>query len=192
MPVTQFSFSASPGGILFPLDMFRPKMLATLIAEALIGKARNVLDARIELVRHPFSQLVLLRIHGSVVGSDPGTFWRENLDLTLYIVFFFPGMLALIYSGWNFAAMSVRFRELSIFSPAGMPVFPLKAMLPVVGVFLCLQGIAEVLRCILCIREGQWPARQHDVEELEKTILEQAKKQQAEDQHAQRMKGAAR
>ncbi len=79
-----------------------------------------------------------------------------------------------------------------IFSPAGMPVFPLKAMLPVVGVFLCLQGIAEVLRCILCIREGQWPARQHDVEELEKTIIEQARKQKAEDQHDKRMRGAAR
>jgi len=102
---------------------------------------------------------------------------QATFDLILYIIFFFPGMLALIYSGYTFAYMSVRFRELSIFSPAGMPVFPLKALLPVIGVFLCLQGLAEVIRCITCLREGRWPPRQHDVEELETTILAQAQQQ---------------
>ena len=74
---------------------------------------------------------------------------------------------ALIYSGWNYAAFSVRFREVSIFSPAGVPVFPLKALIPVTGVLLLLQGIAEIIRCILCIRQGEWPQRLHDVEETE-------------------------
>lgn len=103
---------------------------------------------------------------------------QAGLDLFLYIIFYFPGMLALIYSGWTFAQMSIRFRELSIFSPAGMPVFPLKALLPAVGILLCLQGLAEVIRCIVCLREGRWPPRQHDVEELETMILAQAKQQQ--------------
>jgi TRAP-type mannitol/chloroaromatic compound transport system permease small subunit len=74
-------------------------------------------------------------------------------------------------AGWFFAQMSVRFLEVSIFSPAGIPVFPLKALIPVCGVFLFLQGIAEVLRCIYCLREGRWLARLHDVEELETVIL---------------------
>src|SRR5690554_7929346 len=64
------------------------------------------------------------------------------IDLTLFIIFFFPGVLALIYSGWFFAEFSIRFREVSIFSPAGIPVYPLKALIPVTGVLLLFQGIA--------------------------------------------------
>jgi TRAP-type mannitol/chloroaromatic compound transport system permease small subunit len=75
-----------------------------------------------------------------------------------------------MYSGWFFAQMSVGFREVSIFSPAGVPVFPLKALIPVAGVILLLQGIAEVIRCVLCIKNGSWPQRLHDVEELETAI----------------------
>ena len=82
-------------------------------------------------------------------------------------------MLAFIYSGWNYAAMSIRFREVSIFSPAGVPVFPLKTLVPVTGVLLLLQGIAEIIRCVLCIRSGVWPQRLHDVEETESIILQE-------------------
>lgn len=96
---------------------------------------------------------------------------QASIDLTLYFLFFFPAVLALMYSGWNFAQMSVRFREVSIFSPAGVPVFPLKALIPVTGVLLLIQGIAEVIRCVLCIRSGDWPQRLHDVEELETAII---------------------
>ncbi|MGH6947818.1 MAG: TRAP transporter small permease subunit [Kiloniellales bacterium] len=93
------------------------------------------------------------------------------IDLVLYIIFFVPAVLALIYSGWTFAEMSVRFGEVSIFSPANIPVYPLKALLPVAGALLLLQGIAEVIRCLLCIRSGAWPQRLHDVEEMETAIL---------------------
>jgi TRAP-type mannitol/chloroaromatic compound transport system permease small subunit len=102
-------------------------------------------------------------------------FWpprrQATMDLVLYILFFIPAVLAFIYSGWNYAAFSVRFREVSIFSPAGVPVFPLKVLIPVTGVLLLLQGIAEIVRCIVCIREGQWPRRMHDVEETESVII---------------------
>jgi len=96
---------------------------------------------------------------------------QATLDLVLYILFFFPAVAAFMYAGWNYAQMSVRFREVSIFSPAGIPVFPLKALIPVTGVLLLLQGIAEVIRCIVCIRQGTWPARLHDVEETESAIM---------------------
>jgi TRAP-type mannitol/chloroaromatic compound transport system permease small subunit len=59
----------------------------------------------------------------------------------------------------------------SIFSPAGVPVFPLKALIPIAGALLFLQGLAEVIRCMLCIRSGAWPQRLHDVEEIETAIL---------------------
>lgn len=73
----------SHGGLIFPLDMFRPTVLAAVIAELLLGKVRNILDATLEIVRHPSSPLALARIHGSVVGDDPAEFWRTNPDVAL-------------------------------------------------------------------------------------------------------------
>jgi TRAP-type mannitol/chloroaromatic compound transport system permease small subunit len=106
-------------------------------------------------------------------------FWKPrtqaSMDLVLYILFFLPAVLAFIYSGWNYAAMSIRFKEVSIFSPAGIPVFPLKTLVPITGVLLLLQGIAEIIRCIICIRLGVWPKRLHDVEETESIILQEQK-----------------
>ena len=96
---------------------------------------------------------------------------QASMDLALYILFLLPAVAALMYSGWNYAAMSVRWKEVSIFSPAGVPVFPLKMLIPVAGFLLFLQGFAEVIRCVLCIRSGQWPKRAHDVEETESMIL---------------------
>lgn len=103
---------------------------------------------------------------------------QAKMDLLLYILFFLPAILAFMYSGWNYASMSVRFREVSIFSPAGVPVFPLKALIPITGLLLFLQGLAEVIRCVLCIRTGAWPQRLHDVEETESIILQEKKIQQ--------------
>jgi TRAP-type mannitol/chloroaromatic compound transport system permease small subunit len=100
---------------------------------------------------------------------------QAGIDLTLYIIFFFPAVLAWIYAGWQFAKMSIQFREVSIFSPAGIPVFPLKTLIPVTGVLLLIQGVAEVSRCIICIRQGYWPKRLHDVEEMETAILMEQK-----------------
>ena len=89
---------------------------------------------------------------------------QASLDLVLYVIFFMPAIAAFMYSGYIYAEMSVRFREVSIFSPAGVPVFPLKTLIPITGLLLLLQGIAEIIRCVLCIREGAWPGRLHDVE----------------------------
>jgi TRAP-type mannitol/chloroaromatic compound transport system permease small subunit len=113
--------------------------------------------------------------NGHVRGDVMYRFWRPRVqagvDLTLYLTFFLPAVLAFIYSGWGYAAMSIRFREVSIFSPAGVPVFPLKTLIPVTGVLLLLQGIAEIIRCILCLSSGQWPQRLHDVEETEALLV---------------------
>jgi TRAP-type mannitol/chloroaromatic compound transport system permease small subunit len=110
--------------------------------------------------------------------------WRPrtqaSMDLLLYVIFFLPAVAAFIYAGWNYASMSVRFREVSIFSPAGVPVFPLKALIPITGVLLALQGIAEIIRCIICLRDGEWPQRLHDVEETESIILQEQRIRAAE------------
>jgi TRAP-type mannitol/chloroaromatic compound transport system permease small subunit len=103
------------------------------------------------------------------------------MDLVLYVLFFFPGMLAFVYAGFGFAELSRRMNEHSSASPNGPIVWPFKWLIVFVGVMMVIQGIVEVMRCIMCIRNGEWPARLHDVEELEKVMLEDAeKKKQAE------------
>jgi TRAP-type mannitol/chloroaromatic compound transport system permease small subunit len=101
---------------------------------------------------------------------------QAGVELFLYIVFFFPGILSLIYSGWSYGYDSMRIREMSINSPVGIPIWQIKMLIPVGGALMALQGVAEVMRCILCLRNGEWPARLHDVEELEKQLLEEAAK----------------
>ena len=101
------------------------------------------------------------------------------MDLVLYFLFFFPGMLAFVYAGYGFAELSWMMNEHSSASPDGPIVWPFKWLIPIVGVLMVMQGIVEVVRCVLCIRDGEWPKRLHDVEELEKIMLEKA--EQGED-----------
>jgi TRAP-type mannitol/chloroaromatic compound transport system permease small subunit len=101
------------------------------------------------------------------------------VELTLYVLFFFPGILALVIAGSGYGVESMRLREVSVNSPAGVPIWPLKMMISVGAGLMALQGFAEVLRCVLCLREGRWVGRLHDVEELEKQILAEAARKQA-------------
>jgi TRAP-type mannitol/chloroaromatic compound transport system permease small subunit len=98
---------------------------------------------------------------------------QAKMDLLLYFLFFFPGIIAFIYSGYGYAAQSWITRENSPYSPDGLPVYHYKTLIPITGIFLLLQGIVEVVRCLIAIRRNEWPQRLHDVEELEKVILEQ-------------------
>jgi TRAP-type mannitol/chloroaromatic compound transport system permease small subunit len=113
---------------------------------------------------------------------------QATVELVLYVLFFFPGILALVFSGWDYGFNSMRIREVSVNSPAGVPIWPLKMLIPFGAGLLALQGVAEVLRCIQCIRDNRWTPRLHDVEELEKQLIEEHAK--AEAQAAQQ--GAAR
>jgi TRAP-type mannitol/chloroaromatic compound transport system permease small subunit len=103
--------------------------------------------------------------------------WRPRtqatVELVLYVTFFFPGVLALVISGWAYGWGSAKILESSVNSPAGVPIWPLKMMIPFGAALLALQGVAEVLRCIQCLKSNEWPARLHDVEELEKKLLEE-------------------
>lgn len=96
---------------------------------------------------------------------------QAAVDFVLYILFLLPGSAALFYSGWTFAGQSWRYGEVSIFSPAGIPIYPMKTLIPIAGVLLVMQALAEMARCVLCMRTGQWPRRLHDVEEMESAVL---------------------
>lgn len=96
------------------------------------------------------------------------------VELVLYIIFFYPAVLALIFAGWKFAEQSIGYREVSVMSPANVPIFHFKLVIPAAGILLFIQGLAQVARCIIAIRENRWPEHIADVEETETMILHQA------------------
>jgi len=102
---------------------------------------------------------------------------QAAIELILYIMFFFPAVIALIYAGSTYAIDSWSYNmgrgEVSVMSPAGVPISPFKTVIPLAGAILFLQGLAEVARCAMCLKDGKWPARPHDVEELETVLLHQ-------------------
>ncbi len=91
---------------------------------------------------------------------------QATIDLILYILFFLPGIVALTYAGWFFFQDSLAIRE-QTFNADPLPVYPFKFVVPVAGAFLLLQGIVEIIRCVICIRTGEWPSREGDVEEVD-------------------------
>jgi TRAP-type mannitol/chloroaromatic compound transport system permease small subunit len=88
-------------------------------------------------------------------------------DLILYILFFIPGVVALAYAGYGFAADSWAINEHSNITANGPPVYPFKTILPIAGAFLLAQGLVEIVRCIVCIKQGEWPKRGDDVDEVD-------------------------
>jgi TRAP-type mannitol/chloroaromatic compound transport system permease small subunit len=120
---------------------------------------------------------------GHVRGDVVFRLWparvQASIELTLYFLFFFPAVLALIYAGIEYSGRSWRYFEVSVMSPANVPIFPFKTVIPVAGAFLLLQGIAQVIRCVLCIKRGAWPPHLADVEEME-TMLRHQREDEAE------------
>lgn len=98
---------------------------------------------------------------------------QASIDLVLHIIFLLPGIGAMMYQGAIYAQESWTYWETSIFSPAGIPIYPLKTLIPIAGLILFMQGIAEVTRCVWCIQHGYWPPRLRDVEETETAVLHQ-------------------
>ena len=131
-----------------------------------------VLDAQIMLYGTLFmtSGAYTLSKNGHVRGDVLYGFFRPRtqaaIDLTLYIVFFLPGIVALTWAGWTYANESLVIRE-QTFSAEPLPLYPFKFVIPLAGGILLLQGIVEIARCVICLREGAWPRREHDVEEVD-------------------------
>ena len=108
------------------------------------------------------------------------------LDLALYITFFIPGIAALIYSGWIFAVESWVINEHSNVTADGPPVWQFKFMIPLAGVLVMLQGFAEIIRCVTCLRTGEWPSRLKDVSEID-VVEEQLAQSEHVDDETRRM-----
>jgi TRAP-type mannitol/chloroaromatic compound transport system permease small subunit len=131
-----------------------------------------VLDVQIMLYGTLFmcAGAYTLSKNGHVRGDVLYGFFRPRtqagVDLLLYFIFFLPGVVALTWAGWNFAQDSLAIRE-QTFSADALPLYPFKFVLPLSGAILLLQGLVEIVRCVICIRDGEWPARDEDVEEVD-------------------------
>lgn len=110
---------------------------------------------------------------------------QAALDLALYLLFFLPGILALIYAGYGYAADSWRIGEHSTVTAEGPPVYHFKTVIPIAGALVMVQGLAEILRCVLCLKSGSWPARLEDVEEAD-VVEEQLARSQFVDEESRR------
>jgi TRAP-type mannitol/chloroaromatic compound transport system permease small subunit len=114
---------------------------------------------------------------GHVRGDFLYRLWKPRtqakVELVLYVLFFYPGVIALILAGWKYSSRSWRYLEVSVMSPANVPIFQFKSIIVAAGILLFIQGLAQMCRCIVCIREGAWPKRFDDVEELEDVLLKQ-------------------
>jgi TRAP-type mannitol/chloroaromatic compound transport system permease small subunit len=113
-------------------------------------------------------------VRGDVVYRLMPVRVQAAIDLVLYITFMLPGVSALLWYGIPYAQVSWAIHEVSIYSPTGAPVYPHKTLIPIAAFLLLLQCLAEIVRCIICLRAGAWPQRLHDVEEMESAILAEA------------------
>jgi TRAP-type mannitol/chloroaromatic compound transport system permease small subunit len=131
-----------------------------------------VLDAQIMLYGTLFMMAgaYTLSKNGHVRGDVLYGFFsartQATIDLVLYVLFFLPGIVALTWAGWTFANDALAIRE-QTFNADPIPLYPFKFVIPVAGAVLLLQGVVEIVRCVICLREGAWPSREEDVEEVD-------------------------
>jgi len=128
---------------------------------------------------------------GHVRGDFVYRLWKPRtqarVELVLYFLFFFPGIIALMVPGWHYAERSWRYLEVSVNSPAGIPVFQFKTVIVAAGILLFIQGIAQVFRCIHCIRTGEWLVSADDIEETEVQLARESAAEMAEMERREKM-----
>ena len=130
------------------------------------------------LMAGPYALAQDAHVRGDVIYRLFSFKVQARIDLTLYILFFFPGILALAYFGYEIASDSWRWKEVSWNSPARIQVYFFKSLIPLAGGLLILQGISESMRCIICIRDGKWIKRHEDVRETEEDLILKKKEEE--------------
>jgi TRAP-type mannitol/chloroaromatic compound transport system permease small subunit len=134
---------------------------------AWIFDAENMLYGTLFMLAGAYTLAQNAHVRGDFLYSSMKPRTQATFDLLLYLVFFIPGIAALIYSGAQYAADSWRIDEHSNVTANGPPVYQFKTIIPIAGALVMLQGIAEIMRCIVCLRTGEWPARLKDVAEID-------------------------
>ena len=132
------------------------------------------------LMAGPYALAQDAHVRGDVVYRLFPIKVQARIDFILYLIFFFPGILALFWYGWEIAADSWRYQEVSWNSPARIQIYFFKTLIPIAGFLLILQGLAEICRCIGAIKKNEWMARLSDVKETEQLLMEEAENKEAQ------------
>ena len=143
------------------------KRYAVNMPTAWIFDAENMMYGTLFMLCGAYTLAQNAHVRGDFLYSSMRPRTQASLDLVLYIVFFLPGIAALIYAGYDYAALSWRIGEHSTVTANGPPIYHFKAVIPIAGVLVMLQGLAEILRCIVCLKTGVWPSRLKDVSEID-------------------------
>ena len=152
---------------------------------AWIFDASNMLYGTLFMMCGAYTLAQNAHVRGDFLYSSMKPRTQASLDLVLYIVFFVPGVAALIYAGYDYAAHSWQINEHSNVTADGPPVYPFKTIIPIAGSFLLLQGVAEIVRCVVCLQTGAWPSRLKDVSEID-VVEEQLSQSEHVDADARR------
>lgn len=134
---------------------------------AWIFDAENMLYGSFFMLAGAYTLAQNAHVRGDFLYSSMRPRVQAWLDFVLYLVFFVPGIAALIYAGYHYAGDSWRILEHSTVTADGPPVYYFKTVIPIAGALVMLQGFAEIVRCIVCIRTGEWPSRLKDVAETD-------------------------
>ncbi len=137
-----------------------------------------ILYGALFLMAGPYTLSKGAHVRGDFVYRKWSPRTQARVDLALYFIFYMPGVLALTFSGFFYASKSARILEASVNSPVGVPIWQLKSVIFIVGVALFLQGLAEICRCVIAIRNNAWMSRDEDVVELEVALQKQFGHQQ--------------
>jgi TRAP-type mannitol/chloroaromatic compound transport system permease small subunit len=153
---------------------------------AWIFDASNMLYGTLFMICGAYTLAQNSHVRGDFLYSSMRPRMQASLDLALYVMFFIPGIAALVYAGYDYASDSWRINEHSNVTADGPPVYHFKAMIPLAGALVMLQGIAEIVRCIVCLKTGAWPARLKDVTEID-VVEEQLAHSEYVDEAARKM-----
>ena len=123
------------------------------------------------LMAGPYALAQDTHVRGDVLYRLFPVRWQARLDFILYVIFFFPGMMALFWYGWEIAADSWRYEEVSWNSPARIQIYFFKTLIPVAGFLMMVQGLVEMMRCWIAMRSGEWLPRLDDVKETEDMLM---------------------
>nr|WP_256503898.1 TRAP transporter small permease subunit [Cupriavidus sp. WGtm5] len=134
---------------------------------AWVFDASNMLYGTLFMLAGAYTLAKRGHVRGDILYGFLSPRMQAGIDLVLYVAFFFPGVIALAWAGIDFFEVSLAQNEHSSIAADGPPIYPFKAVIPVAGALLLLQGVAETIRCIMCLRSGSWPLREGDVEEVD-------------------------
>jgi TRAP-type mannitol/chloroaromatic compound transport system permease small subunit len=158
------------------------KRYALNMPTAWIFDASNMLYGSLFMMCGAYTLAQNAHVRGDFLYSSMRPRMQASLDLILYLLFFIPGIAALVYAGYDFAAVSWRINEHSNVTADGPPVYYFKTIIPIAGALVLLQGVAEVVRCIACLKTGEWPSRLKDVSEIDVVEEQLSQSEHVDDQ----------